>query len=473
MKNTLSPILQYLEDQMNAQPKNSRSWTAEGEVCIIAEPDKGLGEFWWVKLSSAAHVFDEDAKLNLVKSGALVSKDCITNKRFGKTSQYAYPVNITKLRQAVRDIENEASEIQRLKKHSQELHSQLKKAREANATDAAMARLIETIRTNIKPRTGDFESRFIRDAQPGRQTLAGVPSLFLSDWHWGEVVQPAQVQYMNEYNLAVANGRADRVFKTSLEMLFNHQSGMAYDGFMLILGGNLFNGGVSDELRSTNDAPIHECLLSLAEKLAQGIIELADNFEMVYVPCVVGAQSRPDAKKNAKNAVTDTYDWLLYNFVNMLVQGKMGERCNVEFEIAPALDLNFSIYNTRYLLTHGEPLGTKGGDESVWSSMMKVAHRKQQRTLKSGGESFDYMLCTHLHKYGSIANVISNGSLKGYDEMAYKKNSEYERPIQALWITHPDHGIISHMPIYADEYQGDDNHNAPPITPGWGLRKKR
>ena len=40
-----------------------------------------------------------------------------------------------------------------------------------------------------------------------------------------------------------------------------------------------------------------------------------------------------------------------------------------------------------------------------------------------------------------LQRLIVNGSLKGYDEYAYANNFGYEPPRQALWITHPTHGI--------------------------------
>jgi len=52
-------------------------------------------------------------------------------------------------------------------------------------------------------------------------------------------------------------------------------------------------------------------------------------------------------------------------------------------------------------------------------------------------------------------------------------NFDFERPIQALWVTHPEHGIISHVPVYADEYTSDEMRNAPPITTSTALRRTR
>ena len=68
-------------------------------------------------------------------------------------------------------------------------------------------------------------------------------------------------------------------------------------------------------------------------------------------------------------------------------------------------------------------------------------------------------------------NVIVNGSLKGYDEWVYKMNFGWERPTQALWTTHPDYGIIHHLPVYGDTLEPDASSNVQPVTPASAMRK--
>jgi hypothetical protein len=50
-----------------------------------------------------------------------------------------------------------------------------------------------------------------------------------------------------------------------------------------------------------------------------------------------------------------------------------------------------------------------------------------------------------------MKKIIINGSLKGYDEYAHAHNFQYEPPQQAMWLTHPDHGITFNMPVFLTE----------------------
>lgn len=76
-------------------------------------------------------------------------------------------------------------------------------------------------------------------------------------------------------------------------------------------------------------------------------------------------------------------------------------------------------------------------------------HRKRSRNGQID-LSYDVMICGHWHQYMHLTRLIVNGSLKGYDEYAYTNNFGFEQPQQALWLTHPKHGITFRMPVYVD-----------------------
>lgn len=469
MKNNLSPVLLALQEAFDTQAPTARNWATGATV--VEDVDATGTQVLWVKQETAEELFDEDQRSALTEEGLLENDGEYAKKRSGRTSEFALGVNMSELKKKVKALERDASKVQVMSRRMKDLERQLKAARDDNAVDAAFIELMDNIRDGFKFKGPVSPIKFDRTKRSKTQALAGIPTLMCSDWHWGECVDPKQIEYLNHYNLAIANERADRVFNKSLELLFHHQSGQTYDGMAVLLGGDMFSGNIHEELRITNDAPIHDCLLSLSEKLAAGLIEMSKQFPWVYVAGVVGNHGRIDRKPTAKFAVQDNYDWLLYNLVMRLVQGRLGEKCNVEFDISTALDLPYKLYNTRYLLTHGDQIGGGSGVGGFWPSMMKVAHRKQQRAVKGGTGGFDYMVCGHFHKYGNVANVIVNGSLKGYDEWVYKMNFEWERPTQALWVTHPDYGIISHIPVYGDTLDEDASSKVQPVTTSSGMRK--
>lgn len=464
MKNVFSPMMLALQERFDAQAEEHTNWANGAE--IVENTDEEGNRVWWVKQDVLEEVLDDKQIEALLEADLLENEGKPLKKRSGRTYEFAYGINATVLKKKAKELEGSASQLQLAQRRVTELTRELKHAREDNLADVAYANLMNQLGEAFGIKGSLNRLKFDRTKVSKGQSLAGIPSLMLSDWHWGEVVDPAQVEFFNEYNLEIANRRADRVFNKSLDLLLSNQSGQTYDGFTLILGGDMFSGNIHEELRITNDAPIHDCVLSLAEKLAAGICEVAKNFPWVYVPGVVGNHGRIDRKPTAKFAVKDNYDWLLYNIVARLVHGRLGDACNVEFDISTSLDLRYQLYNTRYLLTHGDQVKGGSGVGGFWPSMMKVAHRKQQRAVKGGTGGFDYMVCGHFHKYGNVANVIVNGTLKGYDEWVYQQNFEWELPTQALWVTHPEYGITGHLPVYGEVLESDATRNVPPVTPG-------
>ena len=451
MKNTLAIALATIEDIIAAQ--GGATTRFEGSAVAVTLTGEQGEEQCFIKTPTYDHVDDEDVAA-MAKAGVLLNDGEVFKKRFGRSKAvFVLGIDMDALRRAVRKEEIATSQAASVQDQNTRLKRELRISRKENESDRAMADLIRTIEEQLlKGRMPPKPPALVAASmQPKeRKALAGIPTLMLSDWHWGEKVTPEQVEGLNKFDLAIANRRADRIFNSSMDLLFHHMSGQHYDGIIVKLGGDMLSGNIHEELRQTNDAPIHECVLTLAEKLTTHLMCIAGQFNWIYVPGVVGNHGRIDRKPTAKNAVMDNYDWLVYELVRQYVTGRMGDKCNVYFDISESLDLAYQVYGTRYLFTHGDQIKGGSGVGGFWPSMMKTAARKQERSVASGGTGFDYMTCGHFHKYGTIENIIVNGSLKGYDEWVYKMNFRYEQPIQALWVTHPTMGIIDHRPVYGD-----------------------
>ena len=83
-------------------------------------------------------------------------------------------------------------------------------------------------------------------------------------------------------------------------------------------------------------------------------------------------------------------------------------------------------------------------------SVIRGNHRKTMRESNIN-KPYDTLICGHWHQLNMSEKIIINGALKGYDEYAYTNNFEYQDPQQAMWLTHPEHGITISMPIFLDK----------------------
>jgi hypothetical protein len=121
---------------------------------------------------------------------------------------------------------------------------------------------------------------------------------------------------------------------------------------------------------------------------------------------------------------------------------------DINFYIPDGPDFFFTIYGHRFLLTHGDRMGVKGGDGIIGSiGPISRGNFKIGRAEGSIGREFDTMVIGHWHSYqpaGALLPVVVNGTLKGYDE--YAKNMlrvPFSKPTQALWLVSPKHGIAA------------------------------
>jgi hypothetical protein len=189
--------------------------------------------------------------------------------------------------------------------------------------------------------------------------LPGVPTLFLSDLHWGEVVRAGQIGGVNSYDLAIAHKRLKHTVETALHLLNILDSEMRYPGIVLPLGGDMISGNIHEELQATNELNTMPTVLDLYDNLVPAIKSLLDVFPAVFIPAVSGNHGRDTRKTWAKDRHHTSFDWLLYQFLARHFAGNT----RVRFFIPDGPDALYRIFNTRYLLTHGDQF--KAGDSII------------------------------------------------------------------------------------------------------------
>lgn len=289
-----------------------------------------------------------------------------------------------------------------------------------------------------------------------RGTAHGVPTLFMSDWHWGEVVKAAQIMGKNQFNVQIAHERVKTLIESAVHLLRILDPQMRYPGIVAPLGGDMVSGNIHDELMATNELNTMPTVLDLFGVLIYVIGYLADTFGRVFVPCVGGNHGRDTKKIWSKDRNQTSFDWLLYNFLAKHFENDK----RITFLIPDGPDALYKIYDHRYLLTHGDQF--RGGDGMIGAlgPILRGDHKKRSRNAQIDLE-YDTMIIGHWHQYIHHSRVIVNGSLKGYDEYAYANNFGFEPPVQALWVTHPKYGQTYRMPVYVDKQQHA------PVDAGW------
>lgn len=324
---------------------------------------------------------------------------------------------------------------QRLKRRNQSLQQENNRLVEEMDRLRAQLVVIETIESEHKKPPAWLA--------PKKKTgHRGTVTLLLSDLHLDEVVNPSEMQGVNAYNRAIAELRLKATFEKAVSTARDHLAGIAYDGCVLLLGGDLISGWIHEELTETNEATVPATVVYWLDPLAAGIGMLADEFGKVHVAGVVGNHGRVTKKPRAKLRAQDNIDWLIYR---MLERDFRGDG-RITWQIPDSSDCMVPIYDTRFLLTHGDQFRGGSGIAGALSPLMLGHHRKIKRQM-AVDQPFDLMVCGHWHQYWHGKGLIVNGSLKGLDEYAFQGNFEFEPPQQAMWVTTPERGVTFSWPI--------------------------
>jgi len=122
--------------------------------------------------------------------------------------------------------------------------------------------------------------------------------------------------------------------------------------------------------------------------------------------------------------------------------------------VADGPDLRVDIYETRFLLTHGDQFRGGSGIAGALSPLMLGKARKMARESFLG-EPFDWLTIGHWHQYWMGKGVIVGGTLKGMDEYAWQGNFEPEEATQAFWITDPKYGVTLSAPLHVVDREAE------------------
>lgn len=374
--------------------------------------------------------------------GDVVSDQILTQApAAGKNGKASAPASKSYLADAIMAGDRSAMETQMLQDEVVRLRNQNKSLAKDALTDEKVRRVIFEI-AHTKPAI----PKWVEKTVTASDTLPGVPILFGSDWHWGEVVNPDEIGGVNEYNLEIAQQRLHRLVDTTIDLLTNHMVNPQYPGIVFALGGDMVSGDIHEELSETNEEPIMPVVLDLIDHLTIAIKRLKQVFGKVFLPCVAGNHGRNTHKVRAKKFNHNSFDWLIYQCLDR----RFADDKDVVFFIPEGTDALVNVAGHRYLFTHGNQFRTGDSMIGPLGPIIRGDHKKRGRNAQVGQE-YDTLVLGHFHQLVQMKRVIVNGSLIGYNEYAYTNNFGYEAPQQALWISHPRHGITFSMPVNVDE----------------------
>lgn len=274
-----------------------------------------------------------------------------------------------------------------------------------------------------------------------------IPYLLTSDFQAGEVIRAEETEAGYGYNSEIFRQRYRRMIDTTIYLSEHHGGkGWNYPGMIYARGGDTISGGIHEELQDTDDMTPIEAVEMVFEEESAGIEKLAEYFGKVEVktPGSAGNHDRTTHKPRTKTASAHSYDRL----IAYMLRRHFNKDKRVTFQTSESFDVRFHIYDMHILLTHGDRMGSSGGQGFIgpMATIMRGAQKviAEQMAL---GHKIDRVDHGHFHTPGYMGWVLSNGCLPGYSEYAKQYRMRPSPPQQFLLYHHHKRGVVDIKPL--------------------------
>lgn len=278
-----------------------------------------------------------------------------------------------------------------------------------------------------------------------------MPYLFTSDFQIGEVIQAEETEAGYGFNSDIFRSRYRRMIDTTIYLSLEHSGKeWKFPGIIYVRGGDTISGGIHDELRDTDDLTPIEAVECAFEEESAGIDKLADAFGKVDVkaPGAAGNHDRTTFKPRTKNVSAHSYDRL----IGGMLRRHFRTDKRVTFQVSQSFDVRFPIYKLNILVTHGDRIGSRGGQGFIGPAAT-ILRGAQKVIMEQAALGFpvDRVDVGHYHTPFYMDWCLSNGCMPGYSEYAKSFRMRPSPPTQMLLYHHPKRGVVDIKPIILTE----------------------
>ena len=242
-----------------------------------------------------------------------------------------------------------------------------------------------------------------------------------SDAHIEETVTPESVNFLNEYNLEIAERRIENYFRNLAACLAQDD----VNELIFASLGDTISGYIHQELEQTNQLSPLEATLKAQSLIYSGLKYLCENPELpkmkkIRFIGIVGNHSRTSKKIQHNNGYKMSYEWMMYQNIK-----KQCELTNLPIEFyIPESEL--AIVNTVddkvFIFAHGFQI--KSGGTGTICGIYPALNRLCLKYSKVFHQ--DMLFIGHFHSSVNTPNAVVNGSIVGYNAFALSMGAEKE-----------------------------------------------
>lgn len=278
----------------------------------------------------------------------------------------------------------------------------------------------------------------------GRATLI----VHNSDRHYAEVIDPDEVQGWNGYDIETCERRVNTFMEAACALGPRWMADTNCDGVLYTMGGDEISGDIHEELILTNEITSLDAIQGASELHVACLNMLLDVFPKIHVAAVPGNHGRTTKKPTAKKYGALSYDIMIAK----LVAREFADDERVSFDIAAGPDVMTDIYDWQVLTTHGDKIGT-GGGQGFAGPVLPIIRGGTKMTLQYGraGLQPDLILMGHYHTSANPPGILANGSVPGVSEYGFGIRGSIEPPKQWLGVIRSRWGLAERLDVQLEE----------------------
>jgi len=269
-----------------------------------------------------------------------------------------------------------------------------------------------------------------------------------SDRHMGEVVDPREINGWNEFGPDICRRRVKRFMDAACIVGRRWGADTTIDGVLYTMGGDETSGDIHDELKETNALTSPQQVEAAAELHVACLGQIVEEYGRVHVMAVPGNHGRTTKKPTAKRYGALSYDTMVARMVARELRGDD----RITFDVADGPDLMAVIYGWRILLTHGDKIGT-GGGQGFAGPVLPIIRgvKKVQAAYSLADQSPDLVLMGHYHTSAAPPGILANGSVVGFSEYGMQIRGGNETPRQWLGMLRQNWGLAERLDVQLEK----------------------
>jgi hypothetical protein len=258
--------------------------------------------------------------------------------------------------------------------------------------------------------------------------------LHLTDWHYGGVIEPDEIDGFGRYNPDIAVQRLEQLGQLIIDKTKTQRKGYKVPNLHIIGTGDYISGDIHRELSVTNAFPCPVQAVRCGYAMGRLFEMLAPHFEKVEADLItLDNHGRLTVRNQASQGGMNNWGYVVCS----VAQQYMSKAKNMEVRVHAKPQALIPIGSEAYLAFHGHQIKGWAG-KPYYGFDRRVA----MEAVKRAGypeQAFTKLLMGHFHHGMNGDTWILGGSLSGTDAFDHSCG-RFGKPHQLSWFVHPKHG---------------------------------